>query len=129
MKLSYTDHINGFFSLTDVHEWINSNTSKPTITYKIILNLGSTIHFEVNLDSYVLNKNQIAFINPGSYISFQQNNNKDNFIIDFNSEFYCLDYHDKEISCNGLLFGAQEQIPLLHTNPEEKTIINRNNFV
>ncbi len=44
------------------------------------------------------------FVTPGQYIHFTDSDIHDGFAISFNPEFYCIEYHDSEISCKGLLF-------------------------
>lgn len=44
------------------------------------------------------------FVSPWQYIHFSESDIHDGFAISFNPEFYCIEYHDSEISCKGLLF-------------------------
>jgi len=42
------------------------------------------------------------------------------FVYQFNREFYCIKDHDKEVSCVGLLFFGNQQIPIISLDPEEQ---------
>lgn len=38
----------------------------------------------------------------------------------FNREFYCINDHDHEVSCNGIIFFGTEKSPIVSINKEEK---------
>ena len=42
-------------------------------------------------------------------------------IVSFNREFYCINDHDLEVSCNGILFMGSRDIPIIHLNKSEKS--------
>lgn len=42
-------------------------------------------------------------------------------VISFNREFYCINDHDHEVSCNGILFMGSRDIPIISLNEDEKT--------
>lgn len=44
------------------------------------------------------------FITPGQHLQITTNSNLTGYAISFNKEFYCIEYHDSDISCQGLLF-------------------------
>ncbi len=44
----------------------------------------------------------------------------DYVVIQFNREFYCVQDHDHEVSCNGILFNGALSTPMLQLNEEER---------
>ncbi|MDR6405444.1 MULTISPECIES: AraC family transcriptional regulator [Chryseobacterium] len=42
----------------------------------------------------------------------------------YNRDFYCIQIHDKEVACDGLLFHNVFEIPFVELNEEETDIIN-----
>jgi len=51
-----------------------------------------------------LEKPVAIFITPGQHLRIPDNSKTEGYAISFNQEFYCIEYHDSEVSCNGLLF-------------------------
>ncbi|NJO69122.1 MAG: AraC family transcriptional regulator, partial [Bacteroidetes bacterium] len=42
-----------------------------------------------------------VFITPGQHFMLSDADNCSGYAISFNKEFYCVEYHDSEVSCNG----------------------------
>lgn len=61
--------------------------------------------FLVDFVEYTHNKNTLLFLSP--FQNFQKNNGTMNEInlLQFHGDFYCIEYHKKEVACNGLLFN------------------------
>lgn len=119
MNYQHNDEMGGYFSISHAPEWHMRNAQRSLKSYCIVLNFGSDIILEIDLKKLCIKKNSMCFLNPGSYISSVSANNDAHFFIEFNSVFYCLELHDKEISCNGLLFGATLSIPVLSCSVNE----------
>jgi AraC-like DNA-binding protein len=119
MNLQYKDELGSYFSVSTAPRWLEKNGHKPLSSYCIILNFGSNIEMEADLAIVTLKNNSMSFLNPGSYVSSIKSNDEAHYFIEFNSAFYCLELHDKEISCNGLLFGALPYLPILYCSVDE----------
>ena len=61
---------------------------------------------EMAIDDYklLLNKPIAIFLTPGQHIRFSDNSTAEGYVVSFNQEFYCIEFHDADVSCNGLLF-------------------------
>lgn len=70
-----------------------------------ILSFFGTGHFRVDFTDYPFSGNTILFLSP--YQSFQWKGPSDIPIehLTFHADFYCIEYHKKEVACNGLLFN------------------------
>jgi len=78
---------------------------------------------------------KIMLIGPGhifcctylQHITFEEIEDE-MIVLFFNREFYCVHTHDKETSCNGLLFFGSNEVPYLKLNENEteklSTLIN-----
>lgn len=119
MNVQHIDQLNGHLSISNAQNWILRNAHRPLTSYCIIQNFGSDITIEADLATLIIKKNSVCFLNPGSYISLVNTLDEAHYFVEFNSAFYCLELHDKEISCNGLLFGATPEIPLLKYTKEQ----------
>jgi AraC-like DNA-binding protein len=99
--------------LTEMHKWYS---------VFIINELQGTVRVDnedIGSDSSV-----VLFITPGQIISFERLINWSGYVVSFNSEFYCIEYHDSEISCKGLLFVNNFRIVNFELNEQQKTIYN-----
>ncbi|MBL4753027.1 MAG: helix-turn-helix domain-containing protein [Flavobacteriales bacterium] len=52
-----------------------------------------------------LQGNQILFIGPNQKTQFSPTATAKGTVINFNRDFYCIEIHDQELSCNGFLFN------------------------
>ncbi|MDO5523576.1 MAG: helix-turn-helix domain-containing protein [Bacteroidia bacterium] len=61
--------------------------------------------FSIDFSEYSFSGNTILFFAP--YQHFQWKGDKDTPIdvLSFHGDFYCIEYHKKEVACNGLLFN------------------------
>ena len=119
MNLHFKDGLNGQLTISTAQNWFERNGNKPLSTYCVILNFGSSLNLKADLTAHRIKKNGMSFLNPGSYISSVTNSDEQHYFIDFNSAFYCLELHDKELSCNGLLFGALPSLPIIQSSDDE----------
>lgn len=120
MNLQLKDKLNSFFAISNVPNWLDRNANKPLTSYCIVLNFGADIEMEIDLNRMTLKSNTICFLNPGSYVSSLDYSDESHYFIEFNSAFYCLELHDRELSCNGLLFGALPFVPVLNSSTTER---------
>jgi AraC family transcriptional regulator, transcriptional activator of pobA len=68
---------------------------------------------EITVDNvkYHLKKDQILFLNMFHKIDLSLSNDLD--VIKFNREFYCIEQHDTEIGCKGVLFFGGAEVPII----------------
>ena len=75
---------------------------------------------ELIIDSVplTLQPNSILALTPIQYLQYI--NGGDAIIYQFNREFYCIKDHDQEVSCVGILFFGNTNIPVIHLNKKEQ---------
>lgn len=65
---------------------------------------------------------QAVFVTPGQYVSFPDETLPEGYSISFNKEFYCIEFHDSEVSCQGLLFVNNYQVVHFDLDPQQVII-------
>lgn len=72
--------------------------------YSIIL-LEEANEFSVDFVNYKTNRNSIIFLSPYQNLNWIKKSSDQVKLIEFHGDFYCIEYHKKEVACNGLLFN------------------------
>lgn len=83
----------------------------------IIWNIGEDASFVIDGVDITLDKNCILFIADFYTIekySFEKLN-----VIQFNKQFYCVENHDSDVGCKGVLFFGGEHIPKIKIENEK----------
>ncbi len=62
---------------------------------------------------------RMFFISPGQPIRIQTSYPQRSVIVSFNKNFYCVERHDAEVSCNGLLFNGALPVPVIELDAAE----------
>lgn len=73
----------------------------------------------VDFKSYTFNNNTLLFLSPGQVFSVQSEKINQAYVLSFVSDFYCIETHDKEIACNGVLFNAVNDNPFVSANEKD----------
>lgn len=64
----------------------------------------------------------VIFITPGQHLFFPSLPGEKNYAISFNRDFYCIEIHDAEVSCNGLLFVNNYTIVQIKLDKEPQQV-------
>ncbi|WP_162426235.1 helix-turn-helix domain-containing protein [Pontibacter pudoricolor] len=72
--------------------------------YQILLFKGSGT-FIVDFTEYAFTGNTILFLTPYQYFQWKSPVHTAIECLKFHGDFYCIEYHKKEVACNGLLFN------------------------
>ncbi len=87
--------------------------------YTFIWNQGDAKEWEIDLIPQRIESNTIFSLSPGQTL-FIPNKTTDYVVIQFNREFYCVQDHDQEVSCNGILFNGVLSTPMLRLDADEQ---------
>lgn len=82
--------------------------------------------YNIDFESYSFDGNVIFFLSPGQVFSIDSEKIKEAYKLTFVRDFYCIQTHDKEVSCNGVLFNNIYETPFVQPSPLE---INKLNFI
>jgi AraC-like DNA-binding protein len=94
-----------FFSIQSISEFRKDLKFATPHRWYTILTFAHA-NGEMAIDDYklLLNKPIAIFLTPGQHIRFSDNSTAEGYVVSFNQEFYCIEFHDADVSCNGLLF-------------------------
>lgn len=120
MYLEFKDpKIDSLFRLTNVLEWVATAESKDKGLIDIIWNRGQeSVYFKIDNIPITLAPNQITTSTYLQYLSFEDNCGE-LLVFSFNREFYCIQDHDNEVSCNGVIFFGTQDTPIIKVDAAE----------
>ncbi len=95
------------------NEIINKNNETSLSIY---WNKGNVTTIFVDNIEYILKSNQLMFLTEFHKVDISKI--EEISIMKFNRNFYCIDNHDSQIGCKGLLFFGAAQIPIITLNKE-----------
>ena len=87
----------------------------------IYLKKGSEILLDFN--AHQCKSNSLFFISPSQFYQFPENKLTEGIILYFNRDFYCVEIHDKEVSCDGILYNNIFNVAELTLPNEEIKLI------
>ena len=112
---SKTNEILFIGAITPDKDYMFKNDLKTGLS--VVWNTGTTAQFIIDGKTLKIKKNCVLFLTEFHKIDkvvFQNLN-----VIQFNKEFYCLEKHDEEVGCRGILFFGASDIPKIQI-PKEK---------
>lgn len=74
--------------------------------------------FLIDYVEYESSENSLLFITPYQNLEWLTENNQERKQICFHGDYYCIEYHKKEVACNGLLFNNIYLLPYVPLNQE-----------
>jgi AraC-like DNA-binding protein len=112
--------LNTVFAITDDYEKDEYQIKEWADTIKILWN-RSDEPIDILLDdiSISLQPNQITTTTYLQYFSIQKANTGLTALL-FNRSFYCIQDHDAEVSCNGIIFFGTQDIPVISLDKVEQ---------
>ena len=90
-------------------EIINSDAYKAYIKI-LYLSKGCTI--KVDFDTYITEGSTLFFISPNQVLHIESLRAEAGYLIYYNRDFYCIQIHDEEVACDGLLFNNINNMPM-----------------
>jgi AraC family transcriptional regulator, transcriptional activator of pobA len=93
---------------------------KIETTLSIFWNKSNTTTIFVDNIKYILKPNQIMFLTEFHKVDISKI--EEISIMKFNRNFYCIDNHDSQIGCKGLLFFGAAQLPVITLNEERSNL-------
>lgn len=81
------------------------------------------VRLNVDFNDYHTDAATLFFINSNQYVQFFELGESDGYFMYYNRDFYCVQIHDAEVACDGLLFNNIYQMPKTVLDVKEDTII------
>ena len=66
----------------------------------------------------------LYFISPNQVMQLETIGEEPGYLIFYNRDFYCIQIHDEEVACDGLLFNNSRNMPMTELAETEATFIN-----
>ncbi|MEH0152875.1 helix-turn-helix domain-containing protein [Limibacter armeniacum] len=105
---------------TDTISEINDEAYRPYIK---VLFLPAGYKVSVDFKKYESKQPCLFFINSNQYIELEEAGKASGHFIYYNRDFYCIQIHDAEVACDGLLFNNIYQMPQTTLDKEARQTI------
>nr|WP_295926319.1 helix-turn-helix domain-containing protein [uncultured Dyadobacter sp.] len=79
--------------------------------YIKILYLPAGYKLRVDFTCYDTRQATLFFISPNQYLELEIAGEESGYFIFYNRDFYCIQIHDQEVACDGLLFNNIRNMP------------------
>ncbi|WP_028891567.1 helix-turn-helix domain-containing protein [Tenacibaculum sp. 47A_GOM-205m] len=80
--------------------------------------------YNIDFKSYSFKGNTLFFVSPGQVFSVVSEKMKEIYQLSFTRDFYCLQAHDTEVACNGVLFNNVYETPFVFPSENEAEKLN-----
>jgi len=97
-------------------EEMDTDKYKPYIK---VLYVPSGYSVVVDFKEYVTESPSLFFINSNQYFRIQGVGGKKGYLIYYNRDFYCVQIHDAEVACDGLLFNNLSNMPMTRLKADD----------
>lgn len=99
---------------------INSEEYK---SYIKVLYLDKGFEVKVDFNVYSATRPTLFFIGPNQVMNIQKAGQQPGRLIFYNRDFYCIQLHDEEVACDGLLFNNINNMPMTEVPDQDATFI------
>lgn len=124
MKLEYsTIKDEDLFVLTDFSCEPAQDLFNKKGLYKIVWSKEKSVKILIDGYTVELKKDQVIFCTPLNVMDIDRSNQGLTSFV-FNKEFFCIQTHDEQVSCNGFLFFGSSQPQVVSLNAKEKKIFD-----
>ena len=106
---------------TSTAEEVNQAAYQPYIKI-LFLKKGSII--TIDFTNYQLSDDALFFINVNQWYKLEsQENTCSGSLIYYNRDFYCVEIHDREVSCDGILYNNIYEIPVVYLSQSQSKLV------
>jgi len=93
-------------------------------SYYYVILLKDVKSISINVVDYETADFTVLFLTPFQLLNIQLQSNSMVKVLQFHADFYCIEYHKKEVACNGVLFNNIFERPLIDTTSQFYEEIN-----
>jgi len=90
-----------------------------------ILFLPKDSKVQIDFQEFEIETDSLLFINPNVVIKPNCNEARGESLLHFNRDFYCIELHDQEVACDGILYNNVFEVPFVKLNDSQSTEIKR----
>lgn len=91
--------------------------------YIKVLYLPKGYTIKVDFASYITREPTLFFVAPNQFLRIE-NGQEPGYLIFYNRDFYCIQIHDQEVACDGLLFNNVQNMPTVAIPKEDVAFID-----
>ena len=81
-------------------------------------------NIQIDFREYQLEQDALFFISPNQWYSLQESTST-GLLLYYNRDFYCVELHDSEVSCDGILFHNAFDVPVVYLDAAQSLEIQR----
>ncbi len=112
----------GFLSIDNTNrELLNSNEFQSYIRV-LYVNKGCRLVYDFT--EFETKNPSLFFIGPNQHLHVKEIGQRECYFIYYNRDFYCIQLHDDEVACDGLLYNNVYNMPLVTLETEEVGFYN-----
>ena len=94
--------------------------------YIKILFLKKGSHVTIDFNTYKLKEDALFFININQWYQVDaEKNAAAGALLYYNRDFYCVEIHDREVACDGILYNNVYEIPVVHLSKMQSELVQR----
>ena len=106
------------FKIGDINDLKSFTKPQQVEYYSFIWANSEAVELIIDSVPITLKPNSILALTPIQYLQYIKG--EDIVLYQFNREFYCIKDHDQEVSCVGMLFFGNTNIPIIHLDEKEQ---------
>ncbi|WP_400076078.1 helix-turn-helix domain-containing protein [Winogradskyella sp. R77965] len=119
MKYNFKEFsTNAIFNIGNESDLKSFSKAKQTELYTFIWTNSEAIEIIIDSIPFTIQPHSILALTPIQYLQYLGGG--DAIVYQFNREFYCIKDHDQEVSCVGILFFGNTNIPVIHLDKKEQ---------
>lgn len=92
--------------------------------YIKVLYLPKGFKLTVDFGVYTTRQASLFFVAPNQFLKIENYGSEAGYLIFYNRDFYCIQIHDKEVACDGLLFNNISNMPVVNVPKEENVYMS-----
>ncbi len=100
------------------------NEPQQVETYSVFWIKEGKGSYNIDFKRYRFDGNVLFFLSPGQVFSVNNEKIKEAYQLNFTQEFYCIQAHDNEIACNGVLFNNVYETPFVAPSAKDTQKLN-----
>ncbi|RZK12762.1 MAG: helix-turn-helix domain-containing protein [Flavobacterium sp.] len=85
---------------------------------KVVL-LMTGFELQVDLKHYTVEQPSLFFVSPNQHLEIKKSGIEEGYFVFYNRDFYCIQIHDEEVACDGLLFNNIHNMPMVLLQSDE----------
>lgn len=109
----YTFNDTFSLSIVDFDDACVINQAEQIDAYNIFWIKEGRGTYNIDFKSFSFDGNVLFFLSPGQVFSIDAERIKEAYRLTFVRDFYCIQTHDKEVACNGVLFNNVYDTPFI----------------